>query len=62
MLVFGVDIPLVEILFVFGIITFLLLLESIIVIILITSQLKKMKGVAESLQQLLEPVNVGKRK
>lgn len=62
MLVFGVDIPLVEILFVFGIITFLLLLEGIIIIILITSQLKKMKSVAESLQQLLETVNAGRKK
>ena len=52
MLVFGIDIPLIEILLVFSIIIFILFIEAIVVIALLMSQLNKMKGLASLLDRL----------
>ncbi len=52
MLAFGVDIPLVEILLTFGIIIFILLVESVIIIGLLVKQLQKTKNVGMLLERL----------
>lgn len=52
MLVFGVDVPLVEIVFVFAIIAGLLLTEAIIVILLLMKQMNKAKKVLELVENL----------
>ncbi|MBI4009646.1 MAG: hypothetical protein HY361_00425 [Candidatus Aenigmarchaeota archaeon] len=52
MLTFGVDIPLVEILLTFGIIIFILLVESVIIIGLLVKQLQKTKNVGMLLERL----------
>ena len=46
MLVFGIDIPLVEIIITLVIIIFLLLIESIVLIFLITKEMNKSKKLA----------------
>ena len=53
-LVFGIDIPLIELLLVFGIIIFLLLIEAVVVIALLVSQLQKTKKLAGLTVQLSE--------
>ena len=52
MLTFGVDITLVEILLTFGIIIFILLVESVIIIGLLVKQLQKTKNVGMLLERL----------
>lgn len=52
MLVFGVDIPLVEIILIFGTIIFILLIESVIIIALLVKQLQKTKNVGVLLEKL----------
>lgn len=52
MLAFGVDIPLVEIILIFGIVIFILLVESIIIIILLVKQLQKTKNVSVLIEKL----------
>ena len=54
MLVFGVDIPLVEVLFVLGIIIGILLVESIVVISLLIKQMNKTNKLASLVQKLSE--------
>ena len=44
MLIFGVDVPLIEILLAMSIITFLMLLEAIILVILLVKMWKKEKN------------------
>ncbi len=44
MLVFGVDIPLIEVLFVLAVISVIILAEIIVVVILLMRGLKKIKG------------------
>lgn len=51
-LVGGIDIPLVEVLLVFGIVIFILLIESIIIISLLVKQLQKTKNVGMLLERL----------
>lgn len=53
MLVFGVDVPLIEVVFALAIISFILLIEIIVVTILLIQNLKKAKEVADSLKQAL---------
>lgn len=48
MLVFGIDIPLVEIILTLGIIMFLLLIECIVIISLLIKQLNKVKSLSGS--------------
>ena len=52
MLAFGVDIPLVEIILIFGIVVFILLVESVIIIGLLVKQLQKTKNVGILLERL----------
>ena len=52
MLVFGIDIPLIEILLIFSIVIFILFIDAIIVIALLMSQLNKMKSLAGLLDKL----------
>ena len=52
MLVFGVDIPLVEIILVLGIVVFILLVEALVIIIMLTSQIKKTRKLSELVEQL----------
>jgi hypothetical protein len=54
MLVFGIDIPLVEVLFVLGIIIGILLVESIVVISLLIKQMNKTNKLASLVQKLSE--------
>lgn len=54
MLVFGVDIPLVEIILLLAIIMFILLVEAIITISLLVSQMNKTKKMGETMQKLSE--------
>jgi len=56
MLVFGIDVPLVEVVFALAIIMFLLLVESIIVISLLVKQLNKTKTLGELVQKLSETI------
>ncbi|MBT3835630.1 hypothetical protein HOD05_03795 [Candidatus Woesearchaeota archaeon] len=56
MLVFGVDIPLVEIMLVFSIIIFVLLVEAIFVIMMQMKHLNKAKKMAELIGKLSETV------
>lgn len=51
MLVFGVDIPLLEIVLAFAIITLLLLIEAIVVIALLSRQLSKMRELSDLLEK-----------
>ena len=52
MLVFGVDIPLVEIILIFAIVIFILLVESVIILALLVKQLQKTKNVGVLLEKL----------
>ncbi|MDO8510632.1 MAG: hypothetical protein Q7S55_00540 [Nanoarchaeota archaeon] len=51
-LVGSVDIPLIEVLLVFGIVIFILLIESIIIISLLVRQLQKTKNMGMLLERL----------
>lgn len=51
-LVGPVDVPLIEILLIFGVIVFILLIESIIIITLLVNQLQKTKNVGMLLEKL----------
>jgi len=52
MLVFGVDVPLIEVVFVLAIISFIILVEIIIVVILLMQNLKKGRELGETLGKL----------
>lgn len=54
MLVFGVDIPLVEVIIIFGLVIFLLLAEAIIVIALLVKHLNKTKKLSLVIEKLSE--------
>ncbi|MBT4935630.1 hypothetical protein HOL21_02465 [Candidatus Woesearchaeota archaeon] len=56
MLVFGIDVPLVEVVFSLAIIMFLLLVESIVVISLLVKQLNKTKMLGELVGKLSETI------
>jgi hypothetical protein len=56
MLVFGIDIPLVEVILVFSILVFIILFEALVIIILMTKQLNKMKQASSLVQKLSETV------
>ena len=53
-LVFGVDVPLIELLLVFGVIIFLLLIEAVVVIGILVKQLQKTKQLSALTVQLSE--------
>ena len=52
MLAFGADIPIVEIILIFGIVVFILLIESVIIIALLVKQLQKTRNVGQLLERL----------
>lgn len=52
MLIFGVDMPLLEIVLAFAIIILLILIEAIVIIALISKQLSKMRTMGELLEKL----------
>lgn len=52
MLVFGIDIPLVEILLLLVIIIFILLVEAIVIISLLVNQMNKTKKMSELMEKL----------
>jgi hypothetical protein len=54
MLVFGIDIPLVEVIFALAIIIFILLVESIVIISLLIKQMNKSKKLGSLIEQLSE--------
>lgn len=54
MLVFGIDVPLVEILLLLVIIIFILLVEAIVIISLLVNQMNKTKKVSELMEKLSE--------
>jgi len=54
MLVFGVDIPLIELVLVLAIIMFLLLIEAIVVIALMVKQLQKSRKLGEVMEKMSE--------
>ncbi len=56
MIVFGIDIPLVEVLLALAIIVFLLLAEAIIVLALLLRQMNKTKKLSELTYQLSESI------
>ena len=56
MLVFGIDIPLVEIIFTLAIIMFILLVESVILIILMTKHMSKTKKISALITKLSETI------
>ena len=53
-LVFGVDVPLIELLLVLGVIIFLLLIEAVVVIGILVKQLQKTKQLSALTVQLSE--------
>jgi len=52
MLLFGIDVPLLEIIFVMGIVIFLLLVESIVIIAMLSKQMSKTKKLGELVEKL----------
>ena len=54
MLVFGLDIPLVEVIFALALIIFILLIEAVIVIGLLLKQMNKTKKLSELMQKMSE--------
>lgn len=54
MLVFGLDIPLVEVIFALAMIIFILLIEAVIVIGLLLKQMNKTKKLGELMQKMSE--------
>jgi len=56
MLVFGVDIPLVEVIFALAIIIFLILVESIVVIAMLLKQMNKSKKLSELVGKLSDTI------
>ncbi|MFA6462354.1 MAG: hypothetical protein WCV90_08900 [Candidatus Woesearchaeota archaeon] len=54
MLVYGIDIPLIEVVLALSIILFLLLVEAIVVISLMIKQLNKTKSLADLVEKMTE--------
>ncbi|MEK6938177.1 MAG: hypothetical protein AABX04_03990 [Nanoarchaeota archaeon] len=54
MLVFGVDVPLIEVILALAIILFLLLVEAIVVIALLIKQLQKTKKLGELMEKMAD--------
>jgi hypothetical protein len=56
MLIFGIDVPLLEIILVFAIILFILLIEAIIIIGLLVKHLNKSKNVVDLVEKMSETI------
>ena len=61
MLVFGIDIPLVEVILVIGLILFILLIEALVVIGMLMNQMNKMKQVIQLQHKMSETLLAVKR-
>ena len=53
--VFGVDVPLVELILAFTLITFIMLIEVTVVMIILFYQLRRTRDITERLEQLFKP-------
>ena len=62
MLVFGIDIPIVEIILAFALIIFILLVEAIVIIALMVKQLSKAKKLGDLMIQMSDTLLEIKRK
>jgi len=56
MLVFGIEVPLVEIIFILAVIMFILLIEMIVVISLLLKEMNKTKHLSELVEKLSETI------
>ncbi len=56
MLIFGINVPLVEIILTLGIIMFILFVEAVIVISLLIKQLQRTKQLSELIERLSETI------
>ena len=56
MLVFGIDIPLVEVILTLGVVIFLLFIESIVLVALLVRQMTKTKKLVELVEKLSETI------
>ncbi len=56
MLIFGIDVPLVEVVFALAVIILILLIESLIIIVLLLSQVNKTKRIGELVENLSEAI------
>lgn len=56
MLVFGVDVPLIEVVLVFAIIIFIILVEALVIISLLVKQTNKTRKLAELIEKLSETI------
>jgi len=61
MIVFGIDIPLVEIIFTLAVIMFILFIESLFIIMMLVKQMNKTKKMGELLQNLSQTLLEVKR-
>ena len=61
MIVFGIDIPLVEIIFTLAVIMFILFIESLFIIMMLVKQMNKTKKMVELLQNLSQTLLEVKR-
>ena len=62
MLIFGVNIPLLEVVLAFAVITLLLLVEAIVIIALLGKQMAKMKKLGELIEKLSDTLLEIKKK
>lgn len=62
MLVFGVDIPLVEVVLIFMLIVFLLLIEVLVIIALLSRHMAKTKKLGDLVENLSETILAIKKK
>ncbi|MBU1112050.1 MAG: hypothetical protein ABIG93_05570 [archaeon] len=56
MLLFGVEVPLVEIIFILAVVMFILLIEMIVVISLLLKEMNKTKHLSELIEKLSETI------
>ena len=56
MLIFGIDVPLVEIILTLGVIIFILFVEAVIVISLLIKQLQRTRQLSELIERLSEVI------
>lgn len=56
MLIFGVDVPLVEIILVFSILIFILFVETVFVLVLLIRQMNKTKKLGDQITRLSETI------
>ena len=56
MLIFGIDVPLIEIIFVLALVIFIILIEVIVIVSLLIKQMNKSKQLAFLIEQLSETI------